>query len=355
MKKGGKNLILILVVILLAALIGYRLLHKEAAVVEETRPMVGTELPVEKDITVKTEAIGTLEPEQEVSVMPKMAGEVTSVQFAVGDRVEAGQALITIHSDALDSLQIAVDSAKIQMTDAQTALQRTQALAATGAVSQQQLEAAQSAAKSTKLAYENAQTQLKLQTEYTTVTAPIAGVIETKSVSEHDQASPAMAICTINGGSGMSVTFGVTGKLHNTLKIGDTVEIVKDQMQMTGRITEMSEKVSPSSGLFTCKASVGLPGSLNAPQLTNGERAKVIMVSDQAKKALTIPVSCIFYADGVPYVYVLKDNLAVRTVIETGLFDDTSMQVTSGITKEDRVITTWSNEIYNGAEVRTAE
>ena len=287
--------------------------------------------------------------------MPKMAGEVTSVQFALGDRVEEGQALITIHSDALDSLKIAVDSAKIQMTDAQTALQRTQALAATGAVSQQQLEAAQSAAKSTKLAYENAQTQLKLQTEYTTVTAPIAGVIETKNVSEHDQASPAMPICTINGGNGMSVTFGVTGHLHKSLKTGDTVEIVKDQEHLTGRVTEINDKVSAASGLFPCKASVSLPGSLSAPALTNGERAKVILVSDHAEKAMTIPIASIFYADGVPYVYVLKENHAVRTDIETGLFDDTSMQVISGITAEDQVITTWSNEIFDGAEVRTAE
>ena len=346
MNKGGKKLILIPVVILLAALIIFRLMHKEAVVEEETRPMVGTELPVVKDIVVKTEAIGTLEPEQEVSVMPKMAGEVTSVQFAVGDRVEQGQTLITIHSDALDSLKIAVDSAKIQMTDAQTALQRTQALAATGAVSQQQLEAAQSAAKSTKLAFENAETQLKLQTEYTTVTAPIAGVIETKSVNEHGQASPAMPVCTING---------VTGHLHNSLKTGDTVEIVKDQEHLTGKITEVSDKVSPTSGLFSCKASVSLSGSLTAPALTNGERAKVILVSDHAEKALTIPVASIFYADGAPYVYVLKDAHAVRTDIETGLFDETSMQVTSGITAEDRVITTWSNEIYNGVEVRTAE
>ena len=355
MNKGGKKLILIPVVILLAALIIFRLMHKEAVVEEETRPMVGTELPVVKDIVVKTEAIGTLEPEQEVSVMPKMAGEVTSVQFALGDRVEEGQALITIHSDALDSLKIAVDSAKIQMTDAQTALQRTQALAATGAVSQQQLEAAQSAAKSTKLAYENAQTQLKLQTEYTTVTAPIAGVIETKNVSEHDQASPAMPICTINGGNGMSVTFGVTGHLHKSLKTGDTVEIVKDQEHLTGRVTEINDKVSAASGLFPCKASVSLPGSLSAPALTNGERAKVILVSDHAEKAMTIPIASIFYADGVPYVYVLKENHAVRTDIETGLFDDTSMQVISGITAEDQVITTWSNEIFDGAEVRTAE
>ena len=355
MNKGGKKLILIPVVVLLAALIIFRLMHKEAVIEEETRPMVGTELPAEKDIVVKTEAIGTLEPEQEVSVMPKMAGEVTSVQFALGDRVEEGQALITIHSDALDSLKIAVDSAKIQMTDAQTALQRTQALAATGAVSQQQLEAAQSAAKSTKLAYENAQTQLKLQTEYTTVTAPIAGVIETKNVSEHDQASPAMPICTINGGNGMSVTFGVTGHLHKSLKTGDTVEIVKDQEHLTGRVTEINDKVSAASGLFPCKASVSLPGSLSAPALTNGERAKVILVSDHAEKAMTIPIASIFYADGVPYVYVLKENHAVRTDIETGLFDDTSMQVISGITAEDQVITTWSNEIFDGAEVRTAE
>ena len=153
----------------------------------------------------------------------------------------------------------------------------------------------------------------------------------------------------------MSVTFGVTSHLHKSLKTGDTVEIVKDQEHLTGRVTEINDKVSAASGLFPCKASVSLSGSLSAPALTNGERAKVILVSDHAEKAMTIPIASIFYADGVPYVYVLKENHAVRTDIETGLFDDTSMQVISGITAEDQVITTWSNEIFDGAEVRTAE
>ena len=147
MKKAGKWIVLLIVAALLV-LIAMRFMKKKEVVEEETRPTVAVGLPETRDIINLTTAIGTIEPQEEVSVMPKMAGEITAVNFAVGDVVEEGQVLITIHSDALDSLRIQVDSAKIAMNDAQTALSRTEALFATGAVSQQQLESAQSAAKS---------------------------------------------------------------------------------------------------------------------------------------------------------------------------------------------------------------
>ena len=350
MKKAGKWIAFLIVAALLA-LIAVRFMKKKEVVQEETRPTVAVGHPENRDIINLSTAIGTIEPQEEVSVLPKMSGEITAVNFAVGDTVEEGQVLISIHSDALDSLQIQVDAAKIAMNDAQTALSRTEALFSTGAVSQQQLESAQSAAKSTKLSYQNAKTQLELQTGYTEVKAPISGGVETKNAEVHDQASPAAPICTISGANGMRIAFGVTESVMKHLNLGDEVEVEKGPHTVKGQLTEVGSKVS-SSGLFDCKAQ--LPGAEEAG-FTSGSKAKLSLISDQVKKVMTVPLSAVSYSDGTPFVYCFEDGTAIKKDLVTGLFDESYIEVKEGLSADDQVILTWSNEIYNGAVVRTVE
>ena len=358
MKKSGK-IVIAVVIVAAGALIASRFLKKPAQVEEETRPTVSISHAENRTVTTTTEVIGTLEPAEEVEVMPKMSGEILSVNFEVGDRVQKDQVLITIDSDALDSLKIQADSAKISMDDAQRALARTQALFTTGAVSQQDLESAQSAASSTRLAYENAMTQLDLQKGYTEVKAPISGVIEAKNVDPHDQASVAASIATISGDSGTSITFGVPESVMRNLKTGDSVEIEKNSAELTGTVTEISSKIS-SSGLYECKASVGAvqpeaDGTVPSVDLSSGAKATVTVISDQAADALTVPLPAVSYNDGNPYVYVLEDHRAVKKNLTTGIYDTDYIVVTDGITPEDDLIVTWSKEIYDGAEVLTEE
>ncbi|MGP1348096.1 MAG: efflux RND transporter periplasmic adaptor subunit [Stomatobaculum sp.] len=360
MNRKLKRGLIVLIFVAAVGLIAGRFLKKPQAVEEETRPTVATETPKLRDILNTTEAIGTLEPQQKADVLPKIAGEILRVSFAVGDRVEEGQTLITIRSDALDSLKIQVDSAKIAMDDAQTALQRTQALLSTGAVSQQQLESAQSAANNTRLAWKNAKTQLAQQTDYTAVKAPISGVIETKNVSEHEQANPATPICTISGEGGMSITFGVSEQVMRQLKTGDAIEIEKGAAEVSGTVTEISERVSETSGLYHCKALVGAAqpaadGSVPDTVFSSGSKAKIKLVSDRAEQVLTVPLAAVNYADGIPYVYVLEDGKAVKRDLETGIYDREYIAVKAGVEETDQVIVSWSNEIYSGVEVMTGE
>ena len=167
MKKGIKVLVWILILAAVAGIFYLKMRPQGKKEEQETRPAVSCSAPETKDIIIYADAIGTVEPAEEVNVLPKIAGEITEVNFALGDHVNAGDVLLKIHSDALKSLQIQVDAAKIAMDDAAASLSRTQELFATGAVSEQQKESAESAAKSTKLAYENAKTQLDLQSGYT--------------------------------------------------------------------------------------------------------------------------------------------------------------------------------------------
>lgn len=113
--KGKTKLITAAAVVVIAAFIGVRLFSGgEKAVDYETRPTVDLQKPQKGDIVLYTDMTGTIQPLSRASVMPKMAGEVLEVYFKAGDQVEAGQALVKIHSDALETLRLQMESAAVQ-------------------------------------------------------------------------------------------------------------------------------------------------------------------------------------------------------------------------------------------------
>ena len=354
-----KKWIIVILVLIVVAVAVILLRMDTDTTADVTRPVVESTNPQVRDIVINTNLVGTLEPLEEVTVIPMMSGEVLTVEFEVGDKVSEGDILATIKLDALKSLQIQLDSAKIQMDTASDALTRTKALYEVGAVSKQTLDTTQAQSDAAKLAYDAAKEQLDLQTEYSTITAPIDGVIETKGVDVHDIATSTIPICTISGDAGVVVTFGITSSVLDHIKTGDSVEVVDGANVYTASIYQVDTKPSQISGLYTVKATV----DVETDSISNGTRAEVIVESDRASSALTIPLSAVYYSGGQAYVYT-KDSEGVgsgetavagafarKIDVVTGLYDDEYIEIVEGLTATDEVIYTWSSELYDGAEV----
>ncbi|MCD7908970.1 MAG: efflux RND transporter periplasmic adaptor subunit, partial [Clostridium sp.] len=64
-----------------------------------------------------------------------------------------------------------------------------------------------------------------------------------------------------------------------------------------------------------------------------------------------VPVDAVNYAGGEPFVYCYEDGSAIKTMIEGGIYDSERMEVKSGLRPDSRVITSWSNELVDGAQV----
>lgn len=279
-------------------------------------------------------------------MQPKMAGEVLEVYFQSGDVVEQGQVLCRIDSDALTALKLQMDSAAVAVRNAENTLNRTRSLYGGGFVSQENMEQAENSWESAKIAYDSAKNQYDLQVEHTTVTAPLSGVIESRSIDPHDHIKTDTVICTISGGDGLQVKFGITEKILANMSVGDTVELEKNGTAYEGKITEIGTMVNSATGLYDAKASVA-----EADGLTTGARVKLTVVMSQAKGAMTIPLDAVSYDAGMPFVYCYDQGIARKTVIESGIYDSQTMEVTSGLTEDSAVITSWSNELQDGAEV----
>lgn len=346
MKKSSKRLIAGAVVLFVAAGLVFKLVSgKKEEVQYETRPTVAIQTPAAGDITLYTELTGTVEPVSRATVMPKISGEILEVNFQAGDVVQAGQVLCKIDSDALRTMELQMQSASVAADTAARELARLQPLFDGGFVSQQQFQQAQDAATSARLAYETAKTQYDLQLEYTTVTAPISGVIESRGIELHDHVSPSGSICVISGGDQLQVNFGVTEKVMKNMSVGDVLTVEKNGSSYEGNLTEIGAMVN-ASGLYDAKAAVSQGASL-----TNGAKVKLTVVMDRAENAMTVPVDAVNYDDGAAFVYCYEEGAAKKVMVETGIYDSQNMEIISGLEADSQVIITWSNELVDGQQV----
>ncbi len=345
MKKKGK-IITAVVIVAAAAVILPRFLKPKEEVAAASLPVVSIQKPEMGNIELYTGLTGTVEPSDIVYVIPKAAGEVTETYVKAGDYVQEGQKLLHIDTKQVDAAKISLDSAAIGLQDANTNLQRMTVLYQSGDISQQQFEQAQTGAKTAKLQYDSAKLNYDNQIEFSSITAPISGLVESFNVEVHDNVAQSNVLCVISGEGSKAVSFNVTERVVNGLKVGDPVRIEKNGSEYQGAISEISSMVDSDTGLFKVKASLD-----GADALATGAQAKLYVTSERADNVMLIPTDAVYYEGGQAMVYLYKDNAVREAQVEVGIYDSEKTEITGGLTLDDDVIVTWSSELFEGSQV----
>ncbi|MDE7358092.1 MAG: efflux RND transporter periplasmic adaptor subunit, partial [Lachnospiraceae bacterium] len=178
-------------------------------------------------------------------------------------------------------------------------------------------------------------------------TAPIDGVIEAVNVQAHDFDSPQSPAFVISNKNTMTVTFGVSEGIRGTLRVGQKIQVDRNGKLYDAAITELGSMVDQTTGLFMIKSCVSTPDA----SLLTGSSVKVTAETYSQTDALLIPYDAVYYDDSQPYVYVAENGTAKRKDVETGIFDMDTITVLSGLSAEDTLITSWSANLREGAEV----
>ncbi len=387
-KNTGRKVwrgLLVLCALALAGGAAYRLTRPEEAVETTPLPTVSVTRPEIASIGIETSLIGQMVPGDLYYVTPKAAGEIREIYVEQGDFVEEGDPICEIDNQkqidaakiSLDSAQVSVDTYQDSVATAKTNLDRMAALLNTGDISSQTYEQTKAAydqaaagLEGAKLQLEAAQLQYDTQVEYATVTAPVSGKIESESMEINALAAQSTQLCVISGDSAKKVQFGVTDRLLPAFSLGETIRVEKQGETYEGTISSISTMVSAASGLYPLEATVADNGAIPA-----GASVKVYFTSEKAEDVLTVPTDAIYYDGGKNYVYTVseisKEELSdtgsgtVATVmegntpaevhkieVETGLSDGERTEIRSGISQEDTVILTWTNQLYEGAQVQ---
>ena len=257
----------------------------------------------------------------------------------------------------IDKAKDAVTQAELGREAAQTAVEKAEDMVA--AIENTIAESAASVDNAVAMAELNtnfndqyiALNKLKKDLEEAAVTAPTSGVIEQRNIEPLGMAAPGMPAIVISDKDTMVVSFKIPENAYDFVKVGDGITLEHGSMTCRGTITEIATAVDPASGLMAVKAALENPPE----NLRTGTMVKLFADIQKASKTMTLPLGLVYYENNRPYVYVEENGIARKKPIETGLYNNDSVQILSGLSGADKVIETWHPQLADGVQVVPAQ
>lgn len=188
----------------------------------------------------------------------------------------------------------------------------------------------------------------QLQLDYTRVSSPVSGVVTQKNVTVNNMAAQGSPAYVIAADDGMNVVFYVAETVMKELEIGQDISVERNGELYEAKISENVGVADATSGLFKIKAQL----TTGTDRLITGTNVKITLATQRADNVMTIPVDSVYYESQKAYVYCMENGKAVKTQIETGITNNESVEVKSGLTKDSQVITTWTSQLKDGSDVK---
>ena len=285
----------------------------------------------------------TLEARAESQVVAKTSGVALAVLVEEGQMVRAGQPLVRLDPDRA---RLAVAQSEAQMRKLENSYRRAQKL-----VEQQLVSAAD--VDQLRFDLENARAQYRMATlelSYTTVTAPISGVIASRDIKPGNFVQINSPIFRIVDAAQLEATLNVPEREIAKLKPGQVVELVADALpgrSFTGTVDRVSPVVDTGTGTFRVVTTFS-----GGEGLQPGMFGRLSINYDQRADALVVPRAALLEDGGEPAVYVVRDGKALRNEVKLGYDDAGWVEVREGLKQGDEVVVAGKAALREGSAVQ---
>ncbi len=286
----------------------------------------------------------SLEARAEAQVVAKTSGVALQVLVEEGDVVRAGQVLVRIDADRA---RLNLAQADVQVKKLEANFRRASEL-----VKQQMVSVGDH--DQLRFDLENARAMLRmaqLELSYTNVTAPISGVVASRSIKPGNFVQINTPIIRIVDNSRLEATLNVPERDLTTLRAGLPVRMQVDALAgktFEGVVDRIAPVVDAGSGTFRVVCAFDPDDGALQP----GMFARIGIDYDSRGAALAIPRTALLEDDGEPAVYVVRDGKAVRTAITTGYVDGGFIEVRDGLAEGERVVTAGKVALRDGSAVQ---
>ncbi len=307
-------------------------------------------------------AVGTIEPDVEITVKSKISGVVKRLYSEPGDFVRAGAPLLEIKPDPtpveLADARRQVELRQLDLDNQKAQLARQEQLKQQSLVSAQDFDATRRAYDESRVQLQMAQERLQLMEKGSVtiannaiesiVRSPIDGFILEKKVEVGD---PVVPLSSYQEGT-VLITMADMGHLIfrgdvdeidvGRLKEGMPAEIkigALPQASLTGVVTKISLKAKKQDNQTTFPVELRLTGG-SATKLRAGYSANAEISVEKRDNVLLIPERTVTFEGDSAWVNVPGADEAkpVKRWIRTGLSDAMNIQVTSGLREGERVL-----------------
>lgn len=373
-KKPSKKTLIIVIVLCVGAVALYVGFFKK-----DDKAQLATQSIVRMNIDQSIEAVGEVYAKEQVDVGAQVSGQITKLYVQIGDKVKAGDLIAQIDKDKqqndlditkaqLASTKANLESKKVALEIASSQYQREQKLYSNKATSLENLETLKNNFYGLKasVADLNAQVvQLEITLKnaekdlgYTTITAPMDGIIINVAVDEGqtvnaNQSTP--TIVKIANLDEMEIRMEIAEADVSKIKVGTAVKfsILNDpEKKYEAKIssidpanTTTSDAKSNSSSNSTSSSSTSAIYYYAKVFVKNrdnflriGMSVENSIVIKSAPNALAVPTYAIKNDKGGYFVELLRGGQIIKSYVKIGIKDSINTQILDGVSENDLLV-----------------
>ena len=318
------------------------------------------EIPVSvEDIKLKhigeyVSTTGTVYPRGDIVLKSKITATYyleknpeTGRNWQLGDRVKAGSLIARLEDrEYVNSIQLETNELNMELMESE--LKKQESLYEKGGVTLKELKTASINYSNAKTTAENS----RLQLEKTRITSPIDGVIVDLPYytlgSQIETGSPIVKIMDYNT---MYLDVQLPEKYISEIRPGQKVQLTNYTLPddtITGSITQLSPAINADTRTFKGNISVSNSTLLLRP----GMFVKADILINQQDSVIVIPKSIILSRQRGKTVFIVDRGIAAERIIETGLENITEVEVTRGLSKNERIVTSGFETLSNKSKVK---
>src|SRR5262245_24403908 len=347
-----------------------------------------------RELQRSVEAVGTLDPNEEVTVSNQVEGTVEELLLDLGDPVRKGQVIAQLDTRELElnvhqqEAALQQELARVGLTDpgasfdeattsqvrqaeagfadARIRLERTKKLAESGVIAQQldaqqaQYDGAEAALRSSRETVRNIRASIAArraalalaQKKLTDakITAPMDGFIKDRPAAAGQFLKANSPVVTIVQNSPLKLHAEVPESAVASLRVGRPVEFRVDafsERTFEGKITRLSPSVDQQSRTLKLEAIVNNVDGLLKP----GFFARVTIQTDRKDKVVVVPAESLLNVSGIEKVFVIENGKIAERIVRSGVRLANDVEIIDGLTEGERIAKSNLGNLQQGREV----
>jgi membrane fusion protein (multidrug efflux system) len=314
---------------------------------EETKIPVETAEVIQGSISATYSGSSSLEAEAEALVVAKVSGVVEKIFVEEGNVVRAGQTLAKLDDE---QYRLELNQAQSVLEKLANEFDRNESLFKNKIVSQEAYDKSKSEYHTQKAAYDLA----KLRLNYTEIKAPITGIVTKRFVKVGNMVKEDQQTFQVTDFDPLLAVLHVPeremNKLEKDLPAVLKADAVPDS-EFKGKILRISPIVDAGTGTF--KVTIEVRDKTR--RLKPGMFARVQIVYDTHESALLVPKSAILSEDTDTWAFVIADGTVNKRSVNIGYTNSTHVEVVSGLSLDDIIVTTGLNSLKDGSKIKVIE
>ncbi|MBU0983551.1 MAG: efflux RND transporter periplasmic adaptor subunit [candidate division Zixibacteria bacterium] len=367
--RSRKWLWLLWVVILTAVAFGYFYLKDSVASSAAVR-VTRVEMIGGSEANAALVATGYVVAQRKAEVASKGTGRLVFLGFEEGDRVKAGQVIAQIDNDdikaGLELARAQQEQAEVDTLDAGRQYRRQTELFASGAVTDVEVEAAETR-------YRNAQAQVRaaaasvrvaeVNVENTYIRAPFDGTVLTKNADIGEVVAPFASsssskgsVVTLADMNSLEVEADVSESNIYKVAVGQRCEIVLDaypQVRYPGYVKKIVPTADRSRATVLTKIAFDSCDSRVLPEMS--ARVNFLLVeqstSEREPTALVLDKDAVTGREGASFVFRVDGDTVGQISVTLGRDLDKKVEILDGLRAGDRIVLSPPGKMQSGQKV----